>query len=278
MSFLEKISPDQVREHPFPHVVMENVLDQVLCDQLVAQFPVQQIISQWPAATTKYYLNVGQSERDSQVSPLWKRELLDLVQPEVWRNLVRIFGDSLLREYPDFEERYGALSGFRVGNRREEDFSNKDVLLDSKAVIHTPASGAPEIERPPHLKRFSTVFLAYVLLRAHDDNSKGADFDFYSIAPGKRIRLGPRRTMRPERLKLEMQVPYRNNTLVMFLNTPRSFQGVAARSSSTRPYMALHFTAHLPSHLYKHRSSVGARVSVKWNRLVKRQTPLASSS
>ena len=270
MSFLDKISPDQVRAHPFPHVVAENVLELDLCEQLIAQFPVDQIVSQWPATTTKNYLNVGQSQRNSLVTPLWKRTLLELVQPDIWHNLVRIFGDSLLREYPDFEKRYGALGGFRIGNRREDDFSNKDVLLDSLALIHTPASGAPEIERPPHLKGFETVFLAYVFLRPDDDDSEGADFDFYSIKPGKPIVLGPRLSARPEQLKVETRVPYRKNTLVIFLNTARSFQGVTARSASKRPYMVLHFTAHLPSHLYNRRSTLGTRISYRWRRLMGR--------
>lgn len=263
MSFLENISPDQVRAHPFPHVVVENVIDQELCDQLIAQFPQQEIIAgtQRHAKTTKYYLNAEQSQRDSRVTPLWKQTLLDLVQPNVWHSLVRIFGDSLLREYPDFEGRYGALSGFRIGNRRQEDFSNKDVLLDSKALIHTPVFDSSEIERLPHLKDFRTVFLAYLFLRPDDDKSEGADFDFYSVRPGKPILLGPRQTAKPVQLKLETRVPYRKNTLVMFLNTPRSFQGVTARSASVKPYVALHFTAHLPSRLYNPRSSVAKRLS-----------------
>lgn len=272
MSFLEKISADQVRAHPFPHVVAENVLDPDLCDQLIAQFPRQEIITggQSPATTTKYYLHVGDSERDSRVSPLWKQTLVDLVQPDVWHDLVRIFGDSLLREYPDFEKRYGALAGLRIGNRRADDYSDKDVLLDSKALIHTPASEAPEFERLPHLKHFTTVFLAYLFLRPNDDNSEGADFDFYSIKPGKPILLGRRKSASPGQLKLETRVPYRKNTLVMFLNTPRSFQGVTARSSSPTPYMSLHFTAHVGSRLYYHRSDFRTRIGFKWRRLIKR--------
>jgi hypothetical protein len=173
---------------------------------------------------------------------------------------MRIFGDSLRREYPDFEARYGNPDAFRIGNRRYNDFEDRDVLLDSKVLIHTPSAGEPEIERLPHLKFFSTVFLAYIFLRPDDDAAEGAEFEFYSMKDGAQMLLGPRHVAQKEELKLETRIPYRKNTLVMFLNTSRSFQAVAARSASRRPYMSLHFTAHLRSFLYNREFLPGARV------------------
>lgn len=262
MSFLDRISSSQVRAHPFPHILVEDALPPALCDQLIAQFPSQEVISlgRRPTQTTKFYYHIRQANEDWRISPLWKKTLRELVQPDIWHHFMRIFGDSLLREYPDFEERYGNPVAFRVGNRRYDDFGDNDVLLDSKTLIHTPSAGEPEIERLPHLKFFSTVFLAYLFLRPDDDLAHGAEFDFYSIKDGERILLGPRHVAQPNQLTPETRIPYRKNTLVIFLNTARSFQAVAARSASNKPYMALHFTAHLRHFLYQHDFLPGARM------------------
>jgi len=192
------------------------------------------------------------------ISPLWRQTLLDCVRPDIWRHFIRIFGDCLRHEYPDFSARYGDPGTMRTGVRLRDDFTDVDVLLDSKMLLHTSATERSEIERLPHLKLFSTIFLAYLFLRPDGDRSDGADFEFYSAKPGERILLGDRQGVRPEQLKLEAMAPYRKNTLVLFMNTARSYQGVTARSPSAYPYMALHFTAHLRSPLYDHEFRPGA--------------------
>lgn len=254
MPLLDRLTPYQVRSDPFPHIVVEDALDPALCDRLSREFPPMDLVTggKRPVSTKKFYIHVARGFTDPQVSAIWRTALAEYVRPAVWTNVVRLFGDSLLREYPDFEQRFGSLNTLRTGVRRIDDFSSCEVLLDSKGVIHTPASHEPEIERLPHLKFFGTVFLAYLFLRPDEDRSEGAEFEFYSVKPGHRILLGARHTAAPENLNLELRVPYKKNTLVMFLNTPRSFQSVAARSASKFPYMALHFTGHLRSFLYDH--------------------------
>jgi len=259
MNVLDTISPDQVRRDPFPHVVVENALDPEFCNTLIRQFPPLDLITQgerW-SGTRKYNFHLVQAHRSRRVSRLWKETMADYVSSSVWRNYVRIFGDCLMQEYPTFELRFGPMREMRVGIRNIDDFSTCDVLLDSKIVVHTPSTAAAEIERLPHLKLFRTVVDGYIFLRPDEDEAEGADFDLCAIKPGHSPKLGARHTILPDQLDVARRVSYRKNTLVMFINTPRSVTAVTARPATKIPYMAFHFTAHLRESLFEHDFAAG---------------------
>jgi hypothetical protein len=254
MSILSTITPEQVVAEPFPHVAVESALDPRLCEQLVREFPAAETFTRGRdyGSNHKIYRRGVALLQDRGVSEALRKIVHDHLQPALWQDLVRLFRPHLLSEYPDFERRFGRVEDFRVGSWGRHDFSDRDLLLDSKLLIHTPVAGGAAAERDPHFKRFSSLFFGYLYLRPDDDDSTGGDQAFYSLKPGAELILDRRQTLDPALVKVEKVIPYRRNTFVCFMNTPRTIQTCTPRSATSVPLMVHHFTAYLPDALFTH--------------------------
>ena len=252
MSLLSKISPDQIITEPFPHVVVENALDDQLCRQLMREFPPVETFTQGqPVRSNQKIIYPGaRALRNPDLSELWRSLILDHLQPSIWGESLRLFRPHLLNAYPDFEERFGKLDEMTTGIRNIDDFSQCDVLLDSELVIHTPVVDEPCVERGPHLKTRVKPFAAYLYLRPDEDDSQGSDHVLYSIKPGGSLLFDQVQATDPELLVVEKVIPYRQNTFIIFLNTPESIQGLTMRSVSRVPLMMFHFLAEMREPLF----------------------------
>jgi hypothetical protein len=252
-SILSRIEPDQVDVSPFPHVVVQNAIEAEHADRLLREFPPLELFTkgQNTAANKKIYYTAARALTDEKLTEAWTNAVKVHSQPSEWREALRIFAPHLDREHPGIRQILGDLENLSVGIRSMEDFSKCDVLIDCKAVIHTPFSGPPLIERGPHLKSFRTLFVWYLYLRAQDDLSTGADHVLYRVKPSAKIALNARQTADAEAIELTKTIPYRQNTFVLFMNTPRSFQTNSPRTESNIPLMALHGSFYLRERLFE---------------------------
>lgn len=246
-SILARIRPEQVEESPFPHVVIENAWDRQTCDRLLREFPPDEafVDGRQPGSNEKFYLSAERSWRKPGIAPAWRRAIRDHLGTGTWRHLVRIFGRHLQREYPNFRSLIGDPLHLRVGTRDIDRFAENEVLLDAKALLHTPVTGATVAERGPHLKNYRTLFLYYLYLRPPEDDVEGGDHAFYAPKPGAERALGPRQALEFESVDAVKIVPYRHNTMVLFMNTPRSFQTNTPRPASPFPMRGLHLSAYV---------------------------------
>lgn len=258
-SVLAQIQPDQVIDQPFPHVAIENALDGNLARQLVAEFPALEYIANGKelGSNRKLYLSAKRALHEGRAPKVWKDVIRAHAGQAEWRELVRIFRRQIDREYPDFRDRIGDPDALTVGTRDIETFAEADVLMDCKALAHTPVTGDTKAERGPHLKNFRTLFLWYVYLRADHDDAAGADHTLYTPKPGVSPVLGPRQTLDLDQLDEARVIPFRHNTLVVFMNTPRSFQTNSPRAASPLPVMAVHVSAYIRERLFSVRMAQG---------------------
>ena len=89
--------------------------------------------------------------------------------------------------------------------------------------VSTVSSSAPR-----HLDRAVSLFAGLLYFRLDGDDSTGGDLQLYDGAhPVKTI-------------------PYRANTLVFFVNSPRAFHGVTPRSVTPWPRLHVNFVAEVP--------------------------------
>ena len=94
--------------------------------------------------------------------------------------------------------------------------------------------------RRAHRKQCFKLFVGLLYFRRSDDTSSGGDLDLYRIK--NRRYYHDRKLNVPERfIEPAVQVPYRANTLVMFLNTERSLHGVTPRSVTDVPRRFVNF-------------------------------------
>jgi hypothetical protein len=252
MSLLSTISPDQIIAEPFPHVVVENALDENLCRQLIREFPPLETFTQGQPVRSnqKIIYTAARALRNPDLSELWRRFILDHLQPSILEEFLRLFQPHLLNAYPDFEQKFGKLDELTIGIRNIDDHSQCDVLLDSELVIHTAVVDKPCVERGPHLKTRVKPFAAYLYLRPDEDDSQGSDHVLYSIRPDSQLLFDRVQATDPELLTVEKVIPYRHNTFIIFLNTPESIQGLTVRSIGKVPLMMYHFLAEMRAPLF----------------------------
>lgn len=251
-SILSRISPAQVVRDPFPHVCIDNALEDGLARRLLQEFPASELLAggQSLGSNRKFSVSAARALSERPFSDAWMDALKVHVQPSEWLDSLRIFRPHIEREFPALGDRLGDLDNLRVGIKHFDRFPDVDVVIDCKPLIHTPVRGAPSVERGPHLKNFRTLFTWYLYLRAEADRSTGAEHVLYRVKPGADVTLNERQTVDPQALEPVVTIPYRQNAFMMFLNTPRSFQGNVPRSAGDVPLMAMIGSIYLRERLF----------------------------
>jgi hypothetical protein len=252
-SILSRIDPSQVVASPFPYVAVENAVEPEFADRIRREFPPFEVITEGKdlGRNKKIYYTAARSLAEGKTTEFWKDVIRTHLQPSEWFEVLRVFGPHVEREHPRIRQLMGDLADLKVGTRSIDNFSTHDVLIDCKALVHTPFSGPRSIERAPNIKNFRTLFVWYLYLRPENDVSTGADHVFYRVKPGANVVLNARQTVDPEAIEAVRTVPYRHNTFVLWLNTPRSVQFNSPRSESNVPLMALHGSFYMRERLFE---------------------------
>jgi hypothetical protein len=144
-----------------------------------------------------------------------------------------VWGEDIARLHPTLEENFGKpLREFSVGVRgsgKAEDPANKrhDLVLDCQVSVNSPVLEESSV-RGPHLDSPRKLFNALLYFRHPDDASTGGDLEFYRLKRGRPPDKWS--AIDPDFVELACVVPYRANTLVMFINSPGALHGVSPRS------------------------------------------------
>lgn len=237
---------------PFPHLVVENALDPALCDVLAREFPpIESFVKGRKLKENKKIVRRATDLlTDAGLSSTWRDILQQHLRPEVFQEWMRIFGDDLGREHPSFVETFGDPALMRVGTRGLTEEGVHEVALDAALVAHTPAVSGPGAERGPHLKEPDKPFLGFLFLPPDEEDAEGADLEIYRVKNGSAVSFHERNQTGRDDLELAHRVPYRRNTLVLLLNTPRSITTHAPRGPSKVPVRYFHILAELPRPLF----------------------------
>ena len=223
-----------VREHPYPHWILEPALDPEHYAKLRAEWPPENVFlkGRRPAGATKLPIPAEHLVIDSRVSPRWRDFVLRHRDPEFVKHVLQHFRPWILRLHPKLEEEFGAMTQWRIGARYRDTFQNQDVLIDSQLAIFTPAQGLPQADRGPHVKLRNKLLTGYRFFPTEGESSQGGDWDFCSIPGNKPPRHGMNLTVDPAKIRKEDTIPYRANTFGIALNTPNGVQGFHARRAA----------------------------------------------
>lgn len=252
MSIFGNLRSDQIVTHPFPYLVAENTIDESLCDELIRTFPpLDKFTDGKPyESNQKFQYRAFKSRNDPTLSAGWRQLIEEHLEPCVLKELIDLFRNSILEEYPDIERRFQLIDSPRCGVRFQDDPSKCDVLNDAQMIVHTPVERAPSAERGPHLKIANKLLEAYLYLRPDHDGSQGGDLEIFSVRPGCAPVIGKRQVVDRGCLEHVRTIPYKRNTLFVMLNTPRSIQAVSVRSVTDVPYMCFSIPVQLPEPLF----------------------------
>lgn len=273
--FARCVSDQALETHPFPMLVLENVLPESLYRELEVALPeclkegaTMRIFE--PAQGVNHYPS-GKSASLQHALPdnsKGARTAVNLLAdpglPQVWRDFVeanlsqealsaclKLFGAAILREYPDFEQRFGPLSSLRARRRGIDPVGPGDVELDVLIGVQTSVKEKTCAQRGPHLKKNNKVIECYLYFRPDADNGQDGAHEFFAITGSSNLPFGAGWQADPDKLELARVVPSRGNTMVAWVNTPRSIQQVAPRDPSPFALPFVELLVQLPEALFE---------------------------
>jgi hypothetical protein len=244
LNLLCRARPADVRVHPFPHVVIENALDDAVYEQLEACYPSDEVIRSAKHVSQRDQLQAYEGLNHPDVSPLWRQFMRWHVSQAFYRQLALLFKPYANTLYPWLETEKGcALEDFSAGVRDPLAAQLPDVCLDCQPGLNV-ISMEPVSYRTSHLDAHNKLFTGLFYLRLPGDESLGGDLLLQRVKQPPPTFDTP--TTIPESdLETVATVKYGRNTVVFFMNSPLSIHGVSLRSGTSIPRRLVNLVAGL---------------------------------
>ncbi|MEK6372211.1 MAG: methyltransferase [Acidobacteriota bacterium] len=235
----------EVIREPFPHVVIEDALDDYR--ELADAFPGAELLRKGQTLASNEYSHVHADQilTDDRVAPVWQRFVRQHTSAAFFAEVVALFGLTHL-ETADTAVRYlecerpartdrasspdrmsGAGSPGGTPGECGRDARTPTVMMECQFAWCEPVN-AVSSSAPRHVDRAVSLFAGLLYFRLEGDDSVGGDLQLYD---GEH----PVKT-----------IPYRANTLVFFVNSPRALHGVTPRSITPWPRLHVNFVGEVP--------------------------------
>jgi hypothetical protein len=248
----QNIDTELVLSDPFPLVVVKNVLPLELLADIQRALPPLEVMLQGKPFTSNQRFNYSAADvaANSDIAAVVKDLVSEHLGQAFLNDIIRLFHKQILVHYPNFEERFGPISALKAGIRGQDNDALCNVFLDSQIAFNTPVEIGGTTVRGPHLDDPRKLFVGLFYLRLDGDQSRGADLEIYrsKVNPAN---LDITRTASIADMELVETVKYEANTLVLFLNTPKSFHGVKPRSRTPYHRVFLNLLGEMPEPLFE---------------------------
>lgn len=241
-SSLSGLTSADVCLSPFPHIVVRPALDQRVCRQLIEEMPPLSDFTKddnYPS-NTRYDINASAVLQRDDLASIWKEIVSLHTNQKFIQQFLDIFAVAIRKEFHK-SVADDLLSGeLRSGIRYVDGFDQADILLESQIGVNTPVIGEATKVRGPHLDAPNKLYTGLLYLRHPDDDSTGGDLELCTTTE---TAFGHELSIRDELSQTVSTIKYEANTLVLFLNTPRSLHGVTQRFPTTFPRFFINLNA-----------------------------------
>lgn len=249
-SVLQNFKPENLRMDPFPYVVIEEVLPWDLYEKLEAEYP-ETFISKGETTGfgTARYLD-HDFDKSAVVSQAWQEFSAYATSREFKDEVIRVFRPGLEQHYPP-------------GQFCPEGLYTKYIRSDV-APRRAPKSGSIRMEmqfvmnaidniqiRTPHVDQSKELFACLFYFKKPEDTGTDGGLNVYRNVAGKQWRRITGREAVADDIEVVEHVPYKRNTMVMFLNTVNSLHGVTPRDNPNTIRRYVNIDAHVQEKLFK---------------------------
>ena len=216
---------------PYPYLIIDDALPKEYYEELNQAFPsYDKIIEDDIINGGKYKenfpyrYNASLSLIDNQIPNIWREFVSFHTSFSFVEDFYSIFNNSINKLYPGSQSKLPNKSNTGIRFTGNHYFN-----LDCQFVINTPTKGETSVIEP-HVDNPKEFYAALLYMRDPNDVSVGGNLTTYSFKD-KPIFYGKSR-VREEAVNLIEEIEYKENRLVMFLNTPNSIHGVSKRSKT----------------------------------------------
>lgn len=234
-----------VRTEPFVYLYAEDVLPDEIALQLITELPAVKTIAKnrnnVPENTRlDYMIQDMRNDRgtNNEISPLWQEFMEANASKEFVQDFFRLFGPHIKKMYSQYDHIAEHPGQIRVGTRGIDSFDTHDVLADANIGVNTPISKKASSVRTAHLDDPRKLYGGLLYLRHPDDDSVGGEFCVYKYKHGTIPRF-TRQQIDMHDVEEIARVPYKRNSLVLFLNSFDAVHGVTPRhpTKHTRQFL-----------------------------------------
>ena len=225
-SVLQNKKNIQLKLENFPYLVIDDALPKDLYEKLNNDFPnYEKIIGgNEYKENTAYRYNASNSLKDNEISEEWKNFIKYHTSYEFLEEFYNIFSGAIKKIYKVEKDRLFTKDNIGLRFENQNHFN-----LDCQFVINTPTSGDTSVIEP-HLDNPVEFYAALLYMKDNEDNSLGGNLTTHTFKD-KPSFYGKSR-VREDAVNLIEEIEYKQNRLVMFLNSPYSLHGVTKRSKT----------------------------------------------
>ncbi len=232
VAMMDRLTPADISDDPFPHFVVKNALPPELAEQLLAAFPDEAAFDADPAYDGKrhriYGLANERLDASAEAGEVIKAFCRTLREPAFADRMVSLFAGHIRRAYPKLD-----LSDIRRNMKASGKINISAALADDASI--NPL----------------TLFTMLIYLRRKDDRTQGGDLQLYAPHdPGFQFDEKGRE-LPTEVATVIKTIPYEHNTAVAFMNGPLAFHGVSLRQATSYPRTTISFALHLPEPVFE---------------------------
>jgi hypothetical protein len=237
VSVLRNLTRADIRRDPYPHLIVENCLAPEIYAELARTYPDDETILRLSGAREKYVIRQNHRydlrahrilRHPGSVSPAWVEFVRHHVSHEFFAEFLNLLGPDIAATYPTLETRLGRkMEEWTTGIRFDPEWDQGQIALDCQIGINTPTRRKSST-RGVHTDAPDELFAMLLYFRRDEDQSQGGDLEicqWKNDAP----HLFIDRDIDPSDTESRGIVPYRPNTLVIFINSAISLHAVTPR-------------------------------------------------
>ena len=249
-SVLQNFKPSDLRLSPFPYIVIGEVLPWDLYNKLEAEYPEQYMTK----GETRGFGTARYVDHDfdtyATVSQAWQEFAAYSTSREFKNEVIRAFRTGLEEHYPPGsfcpEGLYTKYMRSDVAPRRAP--KSGSIRMEMQFVLN--AIDNIQI-RTPHVDQSKELFAGLFYMKKSDDTGTDGGLNVYRNTAGKQWRRVTGREAVAEDIEVVERVPYKANTMVMFLNTVDSLHGVEPRDNPNTIRRYVNIDGHVQEKLFK---------------------------
>jgi hypothetical protein len=239
LSVLRRAQASDVVANPYPFVVVHDALPNDLCDALIADYPRLDILGvDATQNNSRWSIPALDASQNPLIAGVWKEFVAYHASPAFFDECVRVFGEHVVRLYPRVFPDLDTLRSLRLGIRDRDPIDDCDFFLDAQISGNTPVVEASSV-KSIHVDSEHKLFSGLLYLRTPGDDSIGGDLDVLrlrrDLTEGQRSRRFDGMFIEDDLVEQVVRVPYRRNTLFMFVNGSDSLHGVTVRQPTPHP-------------------------------------------
>jgi len=248
LSVLQNATAADVRAKPFPHLILHDALPAEICDALIEHYPDPTLYGiDLSQNNIRYDYPAYKAATDERIPAVWREVLAYHSSPAFYADVLRVFGDQILRLYGQRFESLEQLASLRTGVRGADDFTDKDVLLEAQLSGNTPVREICAV-RGLHIDKGDKLFSGLLYLRPDGDNSMGGDLEIRRFKSGMSAEKKQRKvhfdfSIEDRHTELVSTVRYEKNVLVLFINTLESLHAVTPRAPTDKLRLFMNIVA-----------------------------------